>query len=132
MRPHPAVVEAREVIALEREAEEVELRRLYRAIMVAPTLTVCRALLNGERLPIRRLDIEAVNRYGLREIICPRCDRLPDRLTLDDLNEVPDVRLNRRPEGHLGMAANHSKSPSGRTSPRLELVSVRGRQSREA
>jgi hypothetical protein len=37
-----------------------------------------------------------------------------------------------RPEGHLELVGSRSKSPSGRTPPRVELVSASNRQSREA
>jgi hypothetical protein len=123
------------VIALEQEREDLTLRRVYKAIMVAPTLTVCRALLHGERLPYRRLDLAAVNRYGLRNIQCTHCGKAPDRLTLDDINDIPDYvpsRLRKRPEGHLELVANHSQSPSGRTPRLVELRAVSDRQSRES
>jgi hypothetical protein len=84
-RPHPAIVEAREVIALEQEAEDIRLRRVFRAMELAPTLHIARELLNGEQVPTSRLDREAVRRYGLRII-----GTTPDRVTLDDFNHIAD------------------------------------------
>lgn len=43
-----------------------DIHALYRAIMLAPTLTVCEALLRRETVPISRLDPEWVRRLGLR------------------------------------------------------------------
>lgn len=40
--------------------------RIYRAIMLSPTLEVCCALLRHERVPLNRLDQEWVERFGLR------------------------------------------------------------------
>jgi hypothetical protein len=89
-RPHPAIVEAREAIALEQEHEDAKLRRVYRAIMVSPTLTVCRELLNGENVPLSRLDPVAVRRYGLRAVVCAHCGTPAERVTLDDFNRVAE------------------------------------------
>jgi hypothetical protein len=83
-RPHPAIVEAREVIALEQEAEDIRLRRVFRAMELAPTLHLCRELLRGEQVPTSRLDPDAVRRYGLRN------GTTPDRVTLDDFNHIAD------------------------------------------
>ena len=40
--------------------------RVHRAIVLAPTLDLCRALLAGEAVPLDSLDQDAVRRYGLR------------------------------------------------------------------
>ena len=48
------------------DATEPELRHLYAAIMLAPTLAICEALLRGEHVPVERLDPEWAERYGLR------------------------------------------------------------------
>jgi hypothetical protein len=47
------------------DASEEELRQLYAAIMLAPTLAVCEALLRGEDVPPERLDPEWAERYGV-------------------------------------------------------------------
>ena len=40
--------------------------RLWRAMMLAPSLEVCEALLRGESVPIDRLDPVWVRRFGLK------------------------------------------------------------------
>jgi hypothetical protein len=40
--------------------------RLWRAIMLAPTIEVCRALLRGESVPLSQLDPKWVERLGRR------------------------------------------------------------------
>jgi hypothetical protein len=47
-----------------RRAEEAD--RGWRAMMLAPTLEICRALLRGECVPVSRLDALWVRRFGLR------------------------------------------------------------------
>lgn len=42
-------------------------KRLARAVMLAPTIEICEALLLGEDVPISSLDPDWVRRYGLRE-----------------------------------------------------------------
>lgn len=68
---HPAITEAREVIALEqaaRDAQEFdELSRLWRAVMLSPSIEILEALLRGEHVPLNRLDQAWVKRYGLRD-----------------------------------------------------------------
>ena len=49
---------------LQRSAEET--RRLWRAMMLAPTLEVCEALLRGEKVPTSKLDPEWVERFGVK------------------------------------------------------------------
>ena len=60
--------EAVEPLADVTEAEE--LARIWRAIMLAPGdrsgLEICRALLDGEAVPLGRLDPEWVARFGRR------------------------------------------------------------------
>jgi hypothetical protein len=41
-----------------------EARRGWQAMMLAPTLEVCRALLRGESVPLDLLDAEWVGRFG--------------------------------------------------------------------
>jgi hypothetical protein len=41
-------------------------RRLWKAIMLAPSLEICEALLRGESVPLDRLNPEWVKRFGLR------------------------------------------------------------------
>lgn len=43
-----------------------ELDALYRALIVSPTLEVCRAMLRGETVPISRLDPVGLARLGRR------------------------------------------------------------------
>lgn len=65
-RPHPALIEAREVIAAEQACHDARLRRLERAIMLAPTISVCEALLRGEAVPPSKLDHVYFHRYGIK------------------------------------------------------------------
>lgn len=56
--------------------------RGIKAMMLSPTLDVCRALLRGERVPWNVLHYFQAERYGLRR-------RQPDgRYDLDDFNDV--------------------------------------------
>lgn len=43
-----------------------ETNRIYRAIMLSPTIEICEALLRREKVPIDVLDQEWVKRFGLR------------------------------------------------------------------
>jgi hypothetical protein len=74
---HPSVSNAREAIDLEDEARDDERRwhesevgrayaRVWRAMMLAPTIEICEALLRDEKVPIDRLRPEWVRRFGLR------------------------------------------------------------------
>jgi hypothetical protein len=45
-------------------AEARELGRIWRAMMLAPCLEVCEALLRGESVPVDRLDLEWLRRFG--------------------------------------------------------------------
>lgn len=65
-RPHPAIIEARELLALEQACRDDQARRLERAVMLAPTLAICKALLRGEAVPQSQLDPSYFHRYGIR------------------------------------------------------------------
>lgn len=43
-----------------------DVARLYRAVMLAPTVHVCEALLRGEHVPVSDLDPESVRRLSGR------------------------------------------------------------------
>jgi hypothetical protein len=47
-------------------AEREDANRVWRAMMLAPTLEVCEALLAGESVPLERLDAEWTKRFGRR------------------------------------------------------------------
>lgn len=70
MTEHPALVNAREAVELKTEflalQDSLRDRRLTRAVLLAPSLEICEALLRGERVPVSRLDPRWVKRYGLR------------------------------------------------------------------
>jgi hypothetical protein len=53
--------EAAAATVLKREAD-----RVFKAMMLAPTLEICEALLRGERVPLTKLDSEWAKRFGLR------------------------------------------------------------------
>jgi hypothetical protein len=62
--------------------EEMESLRGLKALALAPTLLLCRALLRGERIHWSQLDQRGAKRYGLKR-------RSPDdRYCLDDFNDV--------------------------------------------
>jgi hypothetical protein len=63
---HPAIINAREVIRLEEQARALEDERIGRAIMLAPTLHICEALLRGENVPLSKLNPRWVRKYGIR------------------------------------------------------------------
>jgi hypothetical protein len=63
---HPAIVNAREAIQLEEQARALEDERIGRAIMLAPTLHICEALLRGENVPLSLLDHRWFRKYGIR------------------------------------------------------------------
>lgn len=46
--------------------ERAATARIWRAVMLSPTIEVCDALLRGERVPVERLDVEWVERFGRR------------------------------------------------------------------
>ena len=45
---------------------ETEASRGLKAMALAPTLEICQALLRGEKVPLERLDQEAVRRFWRR------------------------------------------------------------------
>lgn len=49
-----------------RTAAERQAERGLKAVRLAPTLELCRALLRGERIPGGQLDTESARRYGIR------------------------------------------------------------------
>ncbi|MET0564486.1 MAG: hypothetical protein ABW114_13715 [Gaiellaceae bacterium] len=49
-----------------RQPSGEETRRVWSAMMIAPTLEVCDALLRGETVPIERLDPDWVRRFGIK------------------------------------------------------------------
>lgn len=55
----------------------------FKAMMLAPSLEVCRALLRGERLPAIHLDFRQAERYKLRD----NHWRADGRYRLDDFND---------------------------------------------
>jgi hypothetical protein len=55
----------------------------WQAMMLAPRIEICEALLCGESVPIARLDQRWVSRFGLRT---PAVD---DRAFLTDFNSIP-------------------------------------------
>ena len=61
---------------------DAEAQRGLKALMLAPSLAVCRALLAGERVPWQLLDSVQARRYGLRQR--PRSSRL----SLDDFHDL--------------------------------------------
>jgi hypothetical protein len=65
-RVHVVFDERGEVVEYELQLSAGETRRAWRAMMLAPTLEVCEALLRGEMVPIDRLDPEWVERFGVK------------------------------------------------------------------
>ena len=61
-----AVGEATQAKPAERHAagKRAELREIWKAIVLSPTLELCEALLRGESVPVERLDCEWVERLG--------------------------------------------------------------------
>lgn len=53
------------VIRLEERAEDEYLAQVFKAMMLAPSLEVCIALLRGEKVPKSRLDPLQARAYGL-------------------------------------------------------------------
>jgi hypothetical protein len=84
--PHPAVVDAREVVELEQRARLDSNRRAWKAIRLAPTIEVFEALVRRESVPIAQLDQSWVRRFGLR----PGASR-SDRYRADAFNSVPST-----------------------------------------
>lgn len=48
------------------DATDDETTRLGKAVMLAPTLAICEALLRGEHVPLEHLDPYYVKKYRLR------------------------------------------------------------------
>lgn len=64
---HPAVQEAREVIALEQAHRDYpDIGRLARAVNLALTLDACISLLNGGEVPLSHIDKAQLRRYKIR------------------------------------------------------------------
>jgi hypothetical protein len=55
-----------EVTEYELAPSDEEASRGWRALMLAPTLEICRALLRGESVPVDKLRAEWVARFGRR------------------------------------------------------------------
>lgn len=67
---HPAIADARQIPLLEQavrdQRHDPTLPALRKAVLLAPTLTICQALVRGEHVPISQLDPAWVARYGIR------------------------------------------------------------------
>lgn len=67
---HPAIADARELLALEEQARQLAredpFQRAWRALMLSPTPAVWNALLRGERVPSDQLDPLWLERFGRR------------------------------------------------------------------
>jgi hypothetical protein len=67
---HPAILDARELLRQEdnhwHTRRDPHWRRISKAVDLAPTLTICEALLRGEHVPVDQLDPQWVTRYGIR------------------------------------------------------------------
>jgi hypothetical protein len=61
-----------------------EARRGFKAMMLAPTIEICQALLAGERVPWWVLNGEQARRFKLRAGLYP----LDERVGLDDFNDA--------------------------------------------
>jgi hypothetical protein len=70
-RDHPAIANARWVLEQEeferrlRAPERRELARFWRALVLAPTVEVFEALLDGESVPVDQLDQAWLERFGI-------------------------------------------------------------------
>lgn len=76
-----------EYLALDAEAHrppplDHEANRGWKAVMLAPTIELCQALLRDERVPWRVLRPDQAERFGLRRRTAD------DRYSLDDFNDV--------------------------------------------
>jgi hypothetical protein len=65
-RVHVLFDERGEVAEYELLPPADETRRIWAAMMLAPTLEVCEALLRSEKVPTEKLDPEWVKRFGVR------------------------------------------------------------------
>ena len=61
---------------------DVDASRGWKALMLAPNIDICRALLRGERVPWRTLRPEQAERFGLKRV------HDDGRVALDDFNDV--------------------------------------------
>jgi hypothetical protein len=61
---------------------DVDASRGWKAMMLAPTIEICQALLANERVPWWKLNIAQAQRYGLRR------RTTVTRVGLDDFNDV--------------------------------------------
>jgi hypothetical protein len=72
---HPAAVNARRAVELEemerllRAPERTAFRRFWKAVMLSPDVETLEALLDGQGVPLDRLDPVYVTRFGMREAI---------------------------------------------------------------
>lgn len=55
-----------EVVEYELLPPAEETRRIWRAMMLAPTVEICDALLRGESVPISKLNPDWVKRFGVK------------------------------------------------------------------
>jgi hypothetical protein len=70
LRARLTAVEAVELDHVRRRWEAADreaLNRLWKAMVLSPTIEVCEALLRGEAVPVDRLDPAWALRFGLRE-----------------------------------------------------------------
>jgi len=63
-----AAVELDPVRIASESAERRASRRLWRAVVLAPDLETCEALLHDEAVPLDRLDPEWARRFGVDEV----------------------------------------------------------------
>lgn len=69
---HPALQQAQDAVDNDPARQYLEshtahhYRRFWKAVMLAPNLETCVALLNGQTVPVNRLDPEWVRRFGLK------------------------------------------------------------------
>lgn len=68
---HPALVDARELLLLEERhrasRQDDALHRMWRCLVLAPNLTIFKALLRGEHVPVRFLDQDWLRRFRRRD-----------------------------------------------------------------
>lgn len=61
------VIDEEELSRRLQEPERRELQRFWRALMLAKDVSTFEALLDGEKVPVDRLDPEWMTRFGRRE-----------------------------------------------------------------
>ena len=71
---HPAIARAIETAYLEELEHDARAsdswranNRLWKAVMLSPTLEICQAMLRGQQVPVEKLDPEWVRRFGMRK-----------------------------------------------------------------